>query len=84
MDITLVLVLVVAELVVLTGGYLDGQTRTRPGRGVRAARVLGPLAAAAVGVALVPDPVWKVAVALVTPALVKTADAGARRFSPGS
>lgn len=74
MDITLALVLVVAELAVLTGGYLDAQTPSRPGRAARVARVVGPLLAVGVAVALVPDPVWKVAVALVTPALVKAAD----------
>ncbi|MCF1599088.1 hypothetical protein [Streptomyces muensis] len=79
MDITLALVLVVAELAVLTGGYLDAQARTRPGRGVRVTRALGPLLAVAAVVALVPDPVWKVAVALVTPALVKATDQYARR-----
>jgi hypothetical protein len=73
-DITLVLVLVVAELAVLTGGYLDAQASARPSGGVRVARVAGPLPAVAAVVALVPDPVWKVAVALVTPALVKAGD----------
>lgn len=78
MGITLALVLVVAELAVLTGGYLDAQARTRPSRGVRVTRALGPLIAVAAVVALVPDPVWKVAVALVTPALVKATDQYAR------
>lgn len=80
MDITLALVLVVAELAVLTGGYLDAQAHTRPGRGVRVTRALGPLLVVAASVALVPDPVWKVAVALLTPALVKTTDQYARRL----
>ncbi|MGW2720574.1 hypothetical protein [Streptomyces sp. NPDC001492] len=74
MDITLAFVLVVAELAVLTGGYLDAQAPARPGRGIRIARVVGPLLVAAAVVALVPDPVWKAAVALLTPALVKAAD----------
>ena len=80
MDITLALVLVVAELAVLTGGYLDAQAHTRPSRGVRVTRALGPLLAVAAAVALVPDPVWKVAVALVTPALVKATDQYARHL----
>ncbi|MDF3148318.1 hypothetical protein, partial [Streptomyces sp. T21Q-yed] len=80
MDITLALMLVVAELAVLTGGYLDAQAHTRPSRGVRVTRALVPLLAVAAAVALVPDPVWKVAVALVTPALVKATDLGARHL----
>ncbi|SDN63578.1 hypothetical protein SAMN04487981_10611 [Streptomyces sp. cf386] len=80
MDITLALVLVVAELAVLTGGYLDAQASMRPGRGARVARAAGPLLAVGAAVALVPDPVWKVAVALVTPAVVKAADQGVRRL----
>ncbi|MGD3108633.1 hypothetical protein [Streptomyces sp. YGL11-2] len=66
MEITLALVLVVAELTVLADGYIDGQTDARPSRGIRGTRVLVPLLAAAAVVALVPDPAWKVAVALVT------------------
>ncbi|MFE6625134.1 hypothetical protein ACFZBP_34560 [Streptomyces sp. NPDC008086] len=79
MDLTVALVLVVAELAVLTGGYLDAQAPTVPGRSARLARVAGPLLAVGVAVALVPDPVWKVAAALVTPALVKAADQCVRR-----
>ncbi|MFJ8632786.1 hypothetical protein [Streptomyces sp. NPDC093568] len=80
MDITVALVLVVAELAVLTGGYLDAQSATRPGTAARVARVAGPLLAVGAAVALVQGPVWKVAVALVTPALVKAADGGVRRL----
>ncbi|MEY9994355.1 hypothetical protein ABIE67_006387 [Streptomyces sp. V4I8] len=80
MDITLALVLVVAELAVLTGGYLDAQAHSRPSRGVRVIRALGPLLTVAAAVVLVPDPVWKVAVALVTPALVKAVDQYARHL----
>lgn len=84
MDITLAVVLVVAELTVLTGGYLDAQAATRPSRAGRVARVLGPLLVLAAAVAAVPDPVWKVAVALVAPALVKAADQGVRHLGATS
>lgn len=80
MDITLALVLVVAELAVLTGGYLDAQAHPRPSRGARVTRAVVPLLAVAAAVALVSDPVWKVAVALVTPALVKATDQCVRHF----
>lgn len=87
MDITLAVVLVVAELAVLTGGYLDAQAAARPSRAGRVARVLGPLLALAAAVAVVPDPVWKVAVALLAPALVKAADQCVRHLgtpAPGA
>jgi hypothetical protein len=79
-ELSLALALVVAEIAILTGGYIDaGSEQPQPARAVVVGRVLAGLIPIVVAVFLIPDPTWKVAAVSVTPALVKAADTMTRR-----
>ncbi|RJQ79933.1 hypothetical protein D5S17_09170 [Pseudonocardiaceae bacterium YIM PH 21723] len=79
MELSVVLAMVVAEIAILTGGYIDADS-PKPVRAIAIGRVLFGLIPMIAAVFLIPDPTWKVAAVALTPVLVKAGDAMLRSW----